>query len=408
MRYGLMEQAVSVTQLNQYISTLMERDEILSYIQVRGEVSNFKRHTSGHIYFSLKDDGGVLRAVMFRSDAVRLTAPIKAGDRVIATGSIRNFVAGGQYQLYVRSMVPDGLGDLYAQFEALKNRLSLEGLFQEEHKKPIPRYPSTIGIVTSPTGAAIQDMMNIFSRRYPLVEIKLYPALVQGSGAAETVIRGIEYFNKCKPDVIIIGRGGGSIEDLWCFNDEALARAIYASDVPIISAVGHEIDFTVSDFVADLRAPTPSAAAELAVPDRNELLMRIDELATSAKLLVSQKVGLQRAKLARFEEHALVRSLSNFLKDRRTDLERIKDRFQHGMDLLYSEKRNQFAMLAEKLNERSPLAILARGYSITTMDGQRVSGVYMVDVGDTIQTTFSSGTITSVVTSIEEKKESKK
>ena len=408
MRYGLMEQAVSVTQLNQYISTLMERDEILSYIQVRGEVSNFKRHTSGHIYFSLKDDGGVLRAVMFRSDAVRLTAPIKDGDRVIATGSIRNFVAGGQYQLYVRSMVPDGLGDLYAQFEALKNRLSLEGLFQEEHKKPIPRYPSTIGIVTSPTGAAIQDMMNIFSRRYPLVEIKLYPALVQGSGAAETVIRGIEYFNKCKPDVIIIGRGGGSIEDLWCFNDEALARAIYASDVPIISAVGHEIDFTVSDFVADLRAPTPSAAAELAVPDRNELLMRIDELATSAKLLVSQKVGLQRAKLARFEEHALVRSLSNFLKDRRTDLERIKDRFQHGMDLLYSEKRNQFAMLAEKLNERSPLAILARGYSITTMDGQRVSGVYMVDVGDTIQTTFSSGTITSVVTSIEEKKESKK
>lgn len=408
MRYGMMEQAVSVTQLNQYISTLMERDEILSYIQVRGEVSNFKRHTSGHIYFSLKDDGGVLRAVMFRSDAARLTAPIKDGDRVIATGSIRNFVAGGQYQLYVRSMAQDGLGDLYAQFEALKNRLSLEGLFQEEHKKPIPRYPSTIGIVTSPTGAAIQDMMNIFSRRYPLVEIKLYPALVQGSGAAETLIRGIEYFNKCKPDVIIIGRGGGSIEDLWCFNDEALARAIYASDVPIISAVGHEIDFTISDFVADLRAPTPSAAAELAVPDRNELLMRIDELATSAKLLVSQKVGLQRVKLARFEEHALVRSLSSLLKDRRTDVERIKDRFQHCMDLLYSEKRNQFAMLAEKLNARSPLAILARGYSITTMDGQRVSEVDMVDVGDTIQTIISSGTITSVVTSIEEKKESKK
>lgn len=404
MRMEMMEQAISVTELNQYISTLMERDEILSYIQVRGEVSNFKRHASGHIYFSLKDAGGVLRAVMFRADAARLTTPIKDGDRVIATGAVRNYVAGGQYQLYVRSISSDGMGALYIAFDALKAKLSSEGLFDESRKKPIPAYPTKIGIVTSPTGAAIRDMLNILSRRYPIAEIELYPALVQGMDAPASLIKGLVYFNNHKPDVIIIGRGGGSIEDLWCFNDEALARAIFVSEVPVISAVGHEIDFTISDFVADLRAPTPSAAAELAVPDKSELMLRVDELATSAKMLLTQKLKLYRSRLCLYDQKALKRTLSTRLKAYRFTLTSHKERTEFALQQAIVGGKARFAMLAEKLNALSPLATIGRGYSITTTEtNKRIGSVSDVNVGDTICTTVQNGMITSVVTATKAK-----
>jgi exodeoxyribonuclease VII large subunit len=400
----MMEQAVSVTELNQYISTLMERDEILSYIQVRGEVSNFKRHASGHIYFSLKDAGGVLRAVMFRSDAARLASPIKDGDRVVAVGSVRNYVATGQYQLYVRSITQDGMGALYVAFEALKAKLAKEGLFDESHKRKIPRYPSKIGVVTSPTGAAIRDMLNIIARRFPLAEIELYPALVQGMDAPETLIKGLNYFNSHKPDVIIIGRGGGSIEDLWCFNDEGLARAIFASEVPIISAVGHEIDFTIADFVADLRAPTPSAAAELAVPDRTELMMRLDEIAASSNRLLSQKLRLCRSALNRFDEKALKKSFANFVKDRRLTIQRICERATNFLQNTYALKKNHFALTLEKLEALSPLATLGRGYTITVNSGgKKICRLQDVTEGEVVETILSDGAFTSVVTKRETK-----
>lgn len=404
MLHNQMEQAVSVTELNQYISTLMERDEILSYIQVRGEISNFKRHASGHLYFSLKDAGGVLRAVMFRADASRLTAPLQDGDKVIATGAVRNYAATGQYQLYVRSIQPDGRGALYQAFEALKSKLSKEGLFDEEHKRPIPRYPKSIGIVTSPTGAAIRDMINILSRRYPLAEAVLYPALVQGMDAPDSLINGLAYFNQHKPDVIIIGRGGGSIEDLWCFNDERLARAIYASEVPIISAVGHEIDFTISDFVADLRAPTPSAAAELAVPNREELYLRLDELASVARRHVEQLIRLQRAKLARFDGKTLARVMTHYTSAARSAVSLLEQRARASATNLTLEYRGRLSAISEKLQALSPLATLSRGYSITYIeDGERITSVNQIVVGTRITTVLTDGIIESVATSTEEK-----
>ena len=255
----------TVTQINNYIKAIMEQTPVLQNVWIKGEISNFKLHSSGHIYLTLKDGGAVLRAVMFRGAAQSLRFRPEDGMKVLARGRISVYEAGGQYQLYIEEMEAEGQGDLYAKFEALKKQLGEEGLFDEQRKKKLPQFPAAIGIATSPTGAAVRDMINILRRRYPMVRVILYPCLVQGEGAAKTVVSAIEHFNSTKSvDVIIIGRGGGSIEDLWAFNEEITARAVAASELPVISAVGHETDFTISDFVADLRAPTPSAAAELA------------------------------------------------------------------------------------------------------------------------------------------------
>jgi len=269
--------ALTVTQLNEYIKMMFDSQPTLNRLLVRGEISNFVNHRSGHFYFTLKDENSLIRAVMFKSAAMKLNFQPENGMRVIARGKVSVFPRDGQYQLYADDMELDGIGGLYVAFEQLKNKLAAEGLFDESRKRPLPRFPSKIGIITSPTGAAIRDMINVTGRRYPMAEITIYPALVQGSDAPRSLAAGIRYFNNAdkRPDVIIIGRGGGSIEDLWAFNNEQLARFIANSEIPVISAVGHETDFTICDFVADRRAPTPSAAAELAVPDSYELHTRI-------------------------------------------------------------------------------------------------------------------------------------
>ena len=270
-------QALTVTGLNEYIKSKLDTDPVLSGVFVKGEISNFVNHyKTGHFYLSLKDEGGVIRAVMFRQSAMKLNFVPENGMKVICSGRVSSYVKDGQYQIYITSMEPDGVGALYIAFEQLKKKLEEEGLFDPMYKKPLPKYPKKIGIITSPTGAAIRDMIHVSGRRFPLAKLCLYPSLVQGDGAPAQLIRGIETFNTtCPVDVIILGRGGGSLEELWAFNDENLARAIFASRIPIISAVGHETDFSISDFVADLRAPTPSAAAEVALPEAGEVKRKL-------------------------------------------------------------------------------------------------------------------------------------
>ena len=276
---------ITVSELNSYIKSILDNDKRLSAISVRGEISNFKRHSSGHLYFTLKDDGGQIRAVMFRSYADRIRFMPEDGMKVIVRAEVSVYAQAGTYQLYVNSMQPDGVGALYLAYEQLKERLACEGLFDQEHKIPLPSYPTRIGVITSPTSAAVRDIINVTGRRYPLATVYVYPALVQGDGAEKSLIEGLKYFEQSGlADVIIIGRGGGSIEDLWAFNSEALARCIYTMNTPVISAVGHETDFTICDFVADMRAPTPSAAAEIAVPDIRELSMRMDSFRSLARL----------------------------------------------------------------------------------------------------------------------------
>ena len=272
-------QALSVTQVNLYIKDVIARDDILCDVLVKGELSNFKAHSSGHMYMSLKDESGVMRAVMFRSAASKLTFRPQNGMKVIAHGRISVYERDGQYQLYIDDMQQEGQGDLYVAFEQLKQKLAAEGFFDPVHKKPLPKYPKRVGVVTAPTGAAIRDIINVLTRRFSYADIVLYPVLVQGENSAASIVGAIEYFNAQRSaDVLIVGRGGGSIEDLWSFNEEVVARAIYNSEIPIVSAVGHEIDFTIADFVADLRAPTPSAAAELVVPSQIELAEKFNNV----------------------------------------------------------------------------------------------------------------------------------
>ena len=283
--------AFTVSELNNYIKSIFENNRTLSSVMVRGEISNFTNHRSGHLYFSLKDADGQIRSVMFRSRAMGLKFMPESGMKVIVHGSVTVYPRDGSYQLYVSSMQPDGVGALYLAYEQLKERLFQEGLFDEIYKKPIPAFPKRIGVITSPTGAAVRDIINVTGRRYPCADIYVYPALVQGDGAENSLIKALDYFDSsCLCDVIILGRGGGSIEDLWAFNSEALARRIFEARVPIISAVGHETDFTICDFVADMRAPTPSAAAEIAVPETHELMHKIDNIIGRMSLLIGKRI----------------------------------------------------------------------------------------------------------------------
>ena len=397
-----MNEAVTVSALNQYISALMERDEILSSIAVRGEISNFKRHPSGHLYFSLKDAGGVLKCVMFRSSASRVTIPLADGVKVVAWGSVSVYPQAGQYQLYVQSVRQDGMGDLYQAFEKLKQKLEAEGLFSPERKKSLPKYPRTIGIITSPTGAAVQDMFNILSRRYPLAGITVYPALVQGADAPRTLIRGIRYFRTHAPDVIIIGRGGGSFEDLSCFNDEGLAREIAACEIPVISAVGHETDFTICDFVADLRAPTPSASAELAVPNKEELLGAIRQLREKARLALKRRALLERTRLTRFSDAAVLRDSKKLLYPHTLRFMTAEEAITTAMRHVLDTKRHSLSLVSGTLNGLSPLATLGRGYAlISDGTGASVTSVDQLQSGQELSIRLSNGTARAQVTKIE-------
>lgn len=400
---GLMQEAVTVTALNQYISALMSRDDILSGIAVRGEISNCKHHTSGHLYFSLKDDGGVLKCVAFRSAASRLTFVPKDGMKVIAFGSVNVYSPAGQYQLYVQSMIPDGKGDLFAAFEQLKAKLEAEGLFDPERKKEIPKFPRTVGVITSSSGAAVEDIINIVTRRYPLAKLILYPVAVQGVEAPPDLIRAVRYFDAHPTDVVIIGRGGGSMEDLWCFNDEGLARAIADAQVPIISAVGHETDFTICDFVADLRAPTPSAAAELAVPDRGEIAEKIVSLQQKAVTALRSRARLAETRLARYAESAVMKDPQRILYPYATALAAGEEKLRLAVRQRTDGEKHRLSVLAERLQGLSPLAVLARGYgAISSADGRLIRHVSDLTTGAEVRIRFADGTADAQITHVTE------
>jgi len=394
--------AFTVTELNNYIKSLFDSNGNLSSVTVKGEISNFVAHRSGHLYFSLKDSEGQIRAVMFRSSAARLKFMPESGMKVIVCGSITVYPRDGSYQLYVTSMQPDGIGALYLAYEQLKERLMNEGLFDESNKKSIPKYPSKIGVITSPTGAAIRDILNVTARRYPLADIYLYPALVQGEGAEASLVRGIDLLDgQGEVDLIIIGRGGGSIEDLWAFNSEVLARRIFEAKTPIISAVGHEIDFTICDFVADLRAPTPSAAAELAVPDFKELLLRIDSYSDRSSRALVRILERSSERLLRIKNSPFLKDYKKLFESWIFSLDELKKRADRGMEKLFRSNRERFVINAEKLNGLNPLSVLSRGYSVVEKGGKNLRDTDNLAIGDIVNITLKNGKFTATVSSVE-------
>jgi len=382
----------TVTQINNYIKAVLDKVPVLQNIWIKGEISNFKHHSSGHIYLTLKDSGAVLKAVMFRNAANTLKFKPADGTKVLARGRISVYESGGQYQMYIEEMEAEGTGDLYAKFEELKRRLSEEGLFDDACKKPIPKFPETIGIVTSPTGAAIRDMINVLTRRCPMVKVIIYPCLVQGENAAESIVAGIEYFNtKKKVDVIIAGRGGGSIEDLWAFNEEITARAISASMIPVISAVGHEVDFTISDFVSDLRAPTPSAAAELAVPDILELKRSIDSAKTRMSTLLKGKLDANIRHLNLISERSGITQFERVIGDKSQTVDLLYERLMISYKNKTEILEKQFSAICGKLSVLSPLAVFERGYCSASKDGRMLNSVEDLNTGDIIKLRLTDG-----------------
>lgn len=370
----------TVSQINGYVKKILDHNIILNNVWVKGEISNYKRHSSGHLYITLKDEGGVLKSVMFRSAALSLTFEPADGMKVMARGRVSVYEAGGAYQLYIEEMRREGVGDLYIAFERLKKKLESEGLFDARYKKPIPRYPRVIGVATAPTGAAVRDIINVITRRYPAAKIVIYPTLVQGEGAKESVKNAIEYFNSAGiADTLIIGRGGGSIEDLWAFNEEIVARAIFASKIPIISAVGHETDFTIADFAADLRAPTPSAAAEIAVPDAAELRTRVNVMLSRTERAVSRKIESGMLVLKRFK----MRTPRDKIEEYYLRLDSMAKHMDNSFRLRLSEGRKSLAAASSKLDALSPLKTLTRGYAIPVRDdGSVIRSVNDMESGD--------------------------
>lgn len=393
---------LSVTQINEYIRALLSQDDLLSMIMVRGEISNLTIHRSGHIYFTLKDETSVLKAVMFRSSAQKVRFALKEGMNVIVYGHISLYTPSGQYQLYAEDIQPDGIGALYVAYEQIKERLAKEGLFDQSRKKPIPKIPQKVGIITSPTGAAIHDMINVMGRRFPMAELLLYPALVQGDNAYKTLINGLKYFNQSKSvDVIIIGRGGGSMEDLWAFNSIDLAYAIAGSEIPVISAVGHESDFTICDFVADLRAPTPSAAAELAVPDVLTVRAAINgNITTIQKLLISQIQAYRKA-TAFLASNRVLTSKDSLLEQYRMKNNLIAEKLDLSLDNILKAKKYEFGILSTKLNTISPLNTLSRGYAIVQDEsGRAITQVDNLKIDDALDISVSNGKITTIIKEI--------
>jgi len=379
--------ALTVTQLNEYVKRIIDGTPQLNNVYVKGEISNFKNHYStGHYYFTLKDEGGQLRSVMFKSAAAKMQFIPEDGMKVTAHGRISSFVRDGTYQLYCDAMEPDGIGALYVAFEQLKRKLELEGLFDPARKKPLPKIPTRVGIITSATGAAIRDMINVCGRRFPYAKLVLFPSLVQGPDAPPQLIAGMNYFNATlSVDVIIIGRGGGSIEDLWAFNDEGLARAVAASRIPVISAVGHETDFTICDFVADRRAPTPSAAAELAVPDTAELKRKISNIITREADVIGAMLRLRREKLESLANSRAMTDPGNLIEDKRILLDHLSDRLRLAEDRELQMKKAEMAAAAGKLNALNPLSVISRGYSaVYRDDGVLVKKIEDVEPGDKV------------------------
>ena len=397
---------VTVGQLNLYIKSLLEGDSKLSYISIVGEISNFKAHfASGHMYFTLKDDTAALKCVMFKGNAMRLRFVPKDGMKVVCSGRISVYERDGVYQLYAENMVPDGEGDLMAKLEEIKKKLLAEGLFDDSRKKPIPEFPKKVAVITSETGAAVRDIFNVLSRRYPLCDILLCPATVQGSEAPKSLISALEKVYKTDSDVIIIGRGGGSIEDLWCFNDETLARMIASSPIPVISAVGHETDFTICDFVADLRAPTPSAAAELAVPDARLLLDNVLRIERNLKAALSEKIAGREKNLSLINGSLIFSSPEDGIISKRSLLvDRTTDRICSQFDRIITKKENDFLNKISLIEALSPMKTLLRGFATAEKQGKIVSSVVQLNVGDSIKLRLFDGSADCKIQNLTEEK----
>ena len=399
-----MQQVLSITQINEYIRSLMDRDELLTSVAVKGEISNYKVYPSGHHYFTLKDDGGALKCVMFRTQAARLRFKPENGMKVIAMGKISVYPRDGAYQLYCATMALDGVGDLYAAFEQLKSKLAAQGLFAPEHKKRIPAYPKVIGIVTSEAGAAVHDMLRILRKRYPVAKVRLLPVRVQGVEAPGEIAAAIRYANHYRlADLLIVGRGGGSIEDLWAFNDELVARAIYDSQIPVISAVGHEPDVTIADFVADLRAATPSNGAELAVPDQDALRQTLDGMESAMVTVLQRQIQSARRHLNVLAGSPAMQSPARYFDLRRQNLTHLRSRLTAAQQQYIGAKRQKFVAQAAKLDALSPLKVLARGYALVQTDGGTVvQSVSQVALGQNLDITLGDGVIRASITDVKE------
>lgn len=390
--YSVSPTVYSVTELNNYVKRILEMDENLKNVFVTGEISNFKNHYSGHMYMTIKDEGGAIKAVMFSSYASRLKFVPENGMKVIIFGSVSLYNKDGSYQLYITDMQPDGLGALNLAYEQLKETLQNEGLFNLEFKKPIPKFPKKIGVMTAPDGAAVRDIFSVLKRRYPVAEIVFSPVAVQGASAAPEIAKAINLFNEQKAaDVLIVGRGGGSLEDLWAFNEEVVARAIFQSEIPVISAVGHETDFTIADFVADLRAPTPSAAAELAVPDIFELKSDLLGLKQHLSVLMRNMIVAEKEKVENFQKQITILSPSNKIKNSRQELSNLYEKAVNSMTLKMNEEKSKISLLSSKLNALSPLNVLSRGYSITYNNDSPIKSVNDVKTGDNIKVRVTDG-----------------
>ncbi|MBR3210101.1 MAG: exodeoxyribonuclease VII large subunit [Bacilli bacterium] len=418
---------LSIGAITRYLKAKFDQDANLQRVYLKGEISNFKAHTSGHFYFSLKDETSKINAIMFRSNAGKISFKPSDGMKVLVTGRISVYEASGGYQIYVDEMEEDGIGNLYEAFEKLKQKLSSEGLFDENHKLPIPKYPKRIGVITASTGAAIRDILTTIKRRYPICEVILFPTLVQGEGAKESIVSNILRANDYDLDLLIVGRGGGSIEDLWAFNEEVVARAIFDSKIPIISAVGHEIDFTISDFVADLRAPTPTAAAELAVPNLSDVVKYIDGLVIRLNESINKKVKFQRLYLDSIKNSFVIKNPMILFDNKKQNLDLLVEKIngliiknidnkKEKMDMikksyvivnptfLYKDVRAKLLNITNKLELLNPLGILSRGYSITTNNGVSVKSVFEVKKDDILKIRVTDGVIDAKVTNLMEEK----
>lgn len=384
---------LEVSELNSYIKKLIADEPILGNVMVKGEVSNFKIHSSGNVYLSLKDKDSKVNCIILRRNFAQ-DMVIKDGTKIIASGSVRVYERDGAYQLYINSVEVEGMGNLYYQYLQMKERLEKEGLFSPMHKKKIPRFPKVIGVITSPTGAVIRDIINVVSRRYPRVEIKLFPVLVQGERSEESLIRALDFFNRRDDiDTIIIGRGGGSLEELWSFNSEALARKIFDSKIPIISAVGHETDYTICDFVADLRAPTPSSAAELATPDLKDLLASQDILVKRMSRAVSNKIEIERQKVSRSIEktHTIVQK--DMIDMSYVRLDRIQERMAASIDRRMVDYKNKLSLIGVSMGNLNPFSVMDRGYSVVESSGGLVQKTTDVELGENIDILLSDGSL---------------
>ena len=392
---------LTVNGLNEYVKMLIDGNPVLSSVYVRGEISNLNYHSSGHYYFSLKDENARVSAVMFKSAVIKLKFRPENGMKVVLHGRVSVYPRDGAYQLYATSLEPDGIGALTLAYEQLKRKLEAEGLFRTDLKKPLPKIPSAVGIITSPTGAAVRDIINVCGRRFPFAKLVLFPSLVQGEGAEADLIRGIKYFNESRcVDVIIIGRGGGSIEDLWAFNSELLAREIFKCDIPVISAVGHETDFTICDFVADRRAPTPSAAAELAVPESGELKRKFGNVVSRMYTLTDARVKSNRQILKMLSERRALTQPSSYIDDKRMALMSLTKDLEGAVNIKLTSQKQKFVRLSSVLEAVSPLKVISKGYSAVFKDGGKlVKSVDDLSEGDEVSFKLTDGSINAKVVS---------